>query len=86
VKARILDGMRERLTVGWRPSCRCTLRAVVPCIVLDPFAGSGTTGMVAEAHGRAFIGIELNPEYLAMAHRRMGRQPEAETVRAAKEA
>ena len=32
--------------------------------VLDPFSGSGTTGAVAIAHGRAFIGIESNMEYL----------------------
>ncbi|NDI35756.1 site-specific DNA-methyltransferase [Chengkuizengella sediminis] len=31
-------------------------------IVLDPFFGSGTTGMVAMQHNRNFVGIELNPE------------------------
>jgi len=31
--------------------------------VLDPFSGSGTTGMVAGKHGRRYIGIDLNPEY-----------------------
>lgn len=40
-------------------------------IVLDPFCGSGTTGMVALRHGRRFIGIELNPEYVEMAKRRI---------------
>lgn len=40
-------------------------------IVLDPFCGSGTTGMVALRHGRRFIGIELNAEYVDMAHRRI---------------
>ena len=39
--------------------------------VLDPFAGSGTTGLVARRLGRNFLGIELNPEYVAMASRRM---------------
>jgi site-specific DNA-methyltransferase (adenine-specific) len=39
--------------------------------VLDPFCGSGTTGAVALKHGRCFIGIELNPEYVAMAERRV---------------
>lgn len=66
VKARILEGMRERITVGWRPTCRHTLRDLEPCVVLDPFHGSGTTGMVAEKHGRSYIGIELNPDYIAL--------------------
>ena len=35
-------------------------------VILDPFNGSGTTGLVALQHGRAYIGIELNPDYLAM--------------------
>jgi DNA modification methylase len=40
-------------------------------IVLDPFAGSGTTGMVALDMGREFVGCELNPEYLPMIEKRM---------------
>lgn len=38
-------------------------------VVLDPFCGSGTTGMVATKHGRKFVGIDLNPEYLDLALR-----------------
>ena len=41
-------------------------------IVLDPFAGSGTTGLVAIREGRRFLGIELSPEYADMARRRIG--------------
>lgn len=44
----------------------------VSVTVLDPFCGSGTTGMVARQLGRSFIGIELSPEYAAMAERRIG--------------
>jgi DNA modification methylase len=40
-------------------------------IVLDPFCGIGTTGVVAERLGRSFVGIELNPEYAAEAQRRV---------------
>ena len=40
-------------------------------IILDPFAGAGTTGLVADRHGRNFIGIELNPIYVEMARRRI---------------
>lgn len=41
-------------------------------IVLDPFSGAGTTGVVALQHGRRFVGIELNPEYIEMSERRIG--------------
>jgi DNA modification methylase len=53
---------------------------VEPCVlagsrrgdtVLDPFAGSGTVGMVARRLGRSFVGAELNPEYAAMARERI---------------
>lgn len=40
-------------------------------IVLDPFFGSGTTGVVANKLSRQYIGIELNPEYVAMAKKRL---------------
>jgi hypothetical protein len=39
--------------------------------VLDPFAGAGTVGLVAERLGRDAILIELKPEYAAMAERRI---------------
>jgi len=40
-------------------------------LVLDPFIGSGTTGLVALDMGRRFIGIELNPEYVELARQRL---------------
>lgn len=40
-------------------------------IVLDPFFGSGTTGAVAAKHGRHYIGIELNEEYIKLAQERL---------------
>jgi DNA modification methylase len=40
-------------------------------LVLDPFAGSGTVGVVSLRHGRRFLGLELNPEYVAMARKRI---------------
>jgi DNA modification methylase len=39
--------------------------------VLDPFCGSGTTGVVAKKLNREFIGIELNPEYIKLAEKRI---------------
>jgi DNA modification methylase len=55
-------------------------KLIEPCIlagsaegdtVLDPFAGAGTTGLVALRHDRSFVGIELNPEYAQMARDRI---------------
>jgi len=43
-------------------------------LVLDPFFGTGTAGLVAMKAGRHFIGIELNEEYVAMAKRRLIRE------------
>jgi DNA modification methylase len=57
-------------TIGWEPSCSC-LSGTNPCVVLDPFMGSGTTGKVAVKHGRCFIGIELNPAYIELAKERI---------------
>ena len=51
-------------------------KLIEPCVlagspeggtVLDPFTGSGTTGVVAKRTGRNFVGVELNPEYQQMA-------------------
>lgn len=39
--------------------------------VLDPFNGAGTTGLVAQEHGREYIGIELNAEYISISERRL---------------
>lgn len=40
-------------------------------LVLDPFMGAGTTGMVAKQEGRNYVGFELNPEYVKIAERRI---------------
>jgi DNA modification methylase len=40
-------------------------------VVLDPFSGAGTTGLVARKLNRKFIGFELNPEYVKMSERRI---------------
>lgn len=74
VKARILEGMRKRSTVGWSPSCDCPPADPVPCVVLDPFTGAGTTALVAIGLGRRFTGCELNPKYAAMARARVQRE------------
>jgi len=39
--------------------------------ILDPFLGSGTVAQVAEAHGRRWIGVEINPDYERLVRRRL---------------
>ena len=57
-------------------------KLIEPCVlagcpaggtVLDPFAGSGTTGAVAKRLGRGFIGIELNPDYIGLCEERIAK-------------
>jgi DNA modification methylase len=51
-------------TVSWRPTCDCDAGEPVPAIVLDPFAGSGTTGEVARRLGRDAVLLDLSRQYL----------------------
>lgn len=61
----------EVKTTGWQQSCRCEPAEPVPCIVLDPFGGSGTTAMMAAHHCRDWLLCELNPDYAALAEQRI---------------
>lgn len=68
-------------TLGWQPTCECWPRLQIelgdaeslirPCLVLDPFAGSGTVGVVCLKLNRSFVGIELKPDYCEMANKRV---------------
>ena len=57
--------------MGYRPSCDCPTLPSVPCRVLDPYAGTGTTLAVAESMGMISVGIELNPKYVEMIRQRI---------------
>jgi len=71
----------SRATENWRPGCECYAKewmrderaeiSTEPCIVLDPFCGSGTTVMVALRLGRRAIGIDLSESYCGMARKRI---------------
>jgi len=64
-------GYRVSKTVGWRPTCECDAGDPIPCVVLDPFAGSGTVGKVAQDLGRSSVMIEINPEYVGIMKKRL---------------
>lgn len=72
VKRRILEGMVSKKTVRWEPTCSCNAGDPVPCTVLDPFLGSGTTSLVARNLNRNSIGIELNKSYIDIIKKRLG--------------
>lgn len=55
---------------GELAACGCGA-PTVPGVVLDPFFGAGTVGLVAEQHERDWIGIEISPEYTELANDRI---------------
>ena len=59
-------------TLGWLKQCDCDTDGTEPGIALDPFVGAGTVCKVAKDHGRRFVGIDLNPDYVSMAQARCG--------------
>lgn len=61
----------QQITVDWEASCACPENQSVPCTVLDPFGGAGTSGLVAQRLGRRAILIELNPIYAELARNRI---------------
>lgn len=58
-------------TTGWRATCLCKNEGSARCLVLDPFIGAGTTGLVAQSLGRDYLGIELSAEYIRLAEQRI---------------
>ena len=57
-------------TVGHRPTCRCGAPSR-PALVLDPFAGVGTTGLAADRLGRDAVLIEISAKYGALCEQRL---------------
>lgn len=67
---RLKDFWNTACTVGELISCGCGVPAR-PGVILDPFFGSGTVGVVAEKFGRDWVGIELNSDYAQLAMNRI---------------
>ena len=63
--------LTESKTIGWEKSCLCETEAIKPCVILDPFCGSGTTGVGSMKYGRDFIGVDGKKEYIAIAEKRL---------------
>jgi DNA modification methylase len=61
---------RIKIASGYVPGCECGA-GFTPGIVLDPFAGSGTTLVVAKRMGFNYVGIELSEKYCEMVRRRL---------------
>ncbi len=62
--------LKDVETLGWSASCACGAETQ-PCTVLDPFAGSGTTLLVADRLQRHAVGIDLSTTYADMAKNRV---------------
>ena len=64
----------EKVTLGWEPTCKCNEldeKALVPCVVLDPFSGVATTGLEALKLGHSYVGIDISPDYNALAREQL---------------
>lgn len=60
-------------SLGFVPDCNCqrVVTTPIPCTILDPFAGAGTTNAVAAQLGRHSIGIEIHPQSAKLARERV---------------
>jgi hypothetical protein len=72
---RKVEKLREpfphRRTIGWEPLCMCPPHDPIPCTVLDPFSGSGSTQAAALGLGRDAIYIDQSADYAADARLRL---------------
>ena len=59
------------ISKGWESTCKCNIEETKPCLVLDPFSGMGTTGLVAMNYFQNYVGIEMNNNYLKESRKRL---------------
>ncbi len=74
--------MRYRETIGWEKPCDCAPSVDKKAIVIDPFGGTFTTGLIAMKHGRDFISCDPVAKYVELGRKRLAdynQQTETET-------
>jgi len=64
-------GEGQDSTIGWLPTCSCDAGDPIPCRVLDPFSGAGTSSLACERLGLDSIGIDTSAVYIQMARERL---------------
>jgi DNA modification methylase len=65
-----VDGQLELLSTGWEPTCSCGVKKTERCLVLDPFNGVATTGVVSLKHNHYYVGVDVSEEYLQISRER----------------
>lgn len=60
-------------TLGFRASCSCNIAETQPAVILDPFAGISTTGVVAQMLGRRAVMIDASEPYCALSVKRLSK-------------
>jgi hypothetical protein len=71
-------------TLSWHSTCAHG-HDPIPALICDPFAGSCTSGVVATALGRRFVGMDLSREYLTDQAMRRLERPHAAPIRPARD-
>lgn len=68
------EPQEDKVIYQYIPAIPLERHPVKPDVVMDCFFGAGTTGVVAKKLNRDFIGIEINKNYVAMAHKRLQKE------------
>lgn len=74
------DGPANAEVKGWKKQCDCDTEETDRGIILDPFAGAGTTLLSARRHNRDYIGIELNKEFVEIAKDRIKKETGGKSI------